>query len=95
MIADGVIVNAVADGHDDARALVTQDQRQRILNRAVGRRQIAVANAAGRHAHHHLAVPRLGNFDLFDQDGLADFARQNCFRQLSHRVFPIRLVSAA
>jgi hypothetical protein len=84
MIADRVVVDAIADGDDDSRAFVAQDQRQRIGDGAVGRLQVTVANAAGGDAHRHLAMLRCCDFDLFNQNRLADFARQNCLRQLSH-----------
>jgi len=84
MIADGKIVDAVADGDHHPSAFVAKHQRQRIGNRAVGGRQVAVTDAAGGDAHRHLAVLWIRHFDRFHHDGLADFARQNCFRRLSH-----------
>jgi hypothetical protein len=84
MIAHGKIVDTITDGDHDSRAFVTQHQRQRILNGAVGGRQVAVTDAASGDANRHLAVLWIGHVDLFYQDRLADFARQNCFRQLSH-----------
>lgn len=70
--------DAGAAGNDHARALVTQHQRQRIGNRAVGRRQIAVAHAAGRHPNGHLVMTRLLHFDGFDHHGCAQLARHDC-----------------
>ena len=84
MITERVIIDAIADGDDDSRAFVAQDQGHWIINGAVGRRQVAVAYAAGGDAHGHLAMLRFRDFDLFNQNRLADFARQNCLRQLSH-----------
>ena len=84
MIANRVVVHTFANGNHYPRALMAQNQGQWIGNSAVGGRQVAVAYPARGHADRHLAVLRVRHFNLFDDDGLADFARQNCLRKLSH-----------
>ena len=84
MIAHRKVIHPAADGSYHAGALVAQNQRQRILNGAVGGRQVAVTHPARGHADHHLAMLRIGHLNLFDQHCLADFARHHRLRQLRH-----------
>ncbi len=84
MIAGGIAAHALADGGHDTRSLVAQHERQGIGDRAVGRRQVAVAHAACGEPNHDLATARRQHLDLLDRDGRAQFARHDGFRSLIH-----------
>ncbi len=84
MIADRKAADAVADRGHDAGSLVAEYQRQRIGDRAVGRRQVAVANAASGEANHDFAVARRLHLDLLDRHGPAELARDDGFGPLIH-----------
>ena len=73
VVAGRDVGDALADGLDDARALVPE-HRRRVARRvgARGRVEVGVADAAGLEAHEHLAGLRLGQVDLRDVQRLAE-----------------------
>jgi hypothetical protein len=67
-LADGDVVDAVADRRDRSRHLVAEHARHRERHRAVVHVQVGVADAARRDAHEHLARARLGVAQLLDPE---------------------------
>ena len=68
-----------AGGRHHARALVSEDGRQRVRNRAVLDREIGVAHAAGRDAHLHVARSRGPQPKVVDHELVAGAAQHRGF----------------
>ena len=75
VVAHGHSGDVLADGFDDARALVTHQDGaiHRVARGAVGDVQVAVAHATGDRAHQDLAAKRLVHLDILDSDRLEWF----------------------
>ena len=80
LVADRELGHPGADRLDRARGLVAEHGRRRHRERAVGEREVGVADAAVAHPHEHLARTR-----IFDVDVVDDFERLlGCFEQAAH-----------
>ena len=63
--------DAVADGLDDARGLVAEQERELVVDAALAVVQVGVADPAGLDLHHRLPRTGIGHVDRDDLDGLA------------------------
>ena len=71
VVADLGLAHALADGLDDARALVAEQEGKLVGDVAQLVVQVRVADPAGLNPHQHLAGPRIVDHDIFDEGGLA------------------------
>ena len=82
MVADSDVRDALADFHHDAGALVAEHHRRREGDGAGGDRIVAMADAAGGEPDHDFAAARRLDLDFLDDDGLVDFAADDCLGAL-------------
>ena len=85
MIAEGESVHALAQLDHFSGGLVAEDQRRRHRDRAVGRRKIGMADAAGAELDGHFAAPRRLYRDLLDHHRLVQLPEHHCFCFSWHR----------
>src|SRR5580698_1429694 len=90
VIANLVARDALADCDDDAGTFMTQHHRQRIGDRAIGGRQVAVTDAAGDHLYGELVVLRILNLNGFNDYGRADLACHDRLGSSTHDSIPLR-----
>src|SRR5262249_44549889 len=83
-VAGGEVGDAFAGLADRAGGLVAEHEGRRQRDRAVGRREIAVADAAGADLDLHLAALRRLDLDRLDDDRLVQLAIQHGLRLPSH-----------
>ena len=72
MVAGTHIRDPGPNRKDGTRPLMAEDGGNRLIEGAVGEREVGVADTGGRQAHMDLALGRRGKMDLFDYQRRAD-----------------------
>ena len=81
MVARAKIAHPVTDGLHDPRPLVPQHRREVAGMDALLGVEIGMADAASRHADHHLPRPRTLDVYLLDSEGRAELVEDCCLTQ--------------
>ena len=71
VVAGRHVLDAVADGLDDARGLVAEEERELVVDGALPVVEVGVADPARLHRDHGLTRPRIGHLDGLDRHRLA------------------------
>ena len=84
-IANRQIADVVADGFDDARGLVPEQEREVVVDAALAVMQVGVAHAARLHLDQRLARTRIRNEDRCELDWRAFGAGDDAFDLMHDR----------